>query len=182
MKHPNVDSVKGSHCSYCGAKFAEQDKWPRKCFICWNESYKNPIPVVVMIIPVYTRHADHPAQCCGWLIGKRNIEPQKGGWAFPGGYVEGGESYRDACVRELQEEIGIIAKPEDFVVWDMRNDDSGHMLIFCYHTGALYRDEINFTPNDEVSEIDFPLAPEHKELCFPTHNEMWEIVYGYNFT
>ena len=38
-------------------------------------------------------------------------------WAFPGGKVNENELFREAALRETQEEIGINASPED-IVWE----------------------------------------------------------------
>ena|SRR5579885_2771020 len=172
----NHPPTKDSHCSYCGARFTEQKAWPRKCFICWNESYKNPIPIVVGLVTVHERPTRTVAQC-GWLIEQRNIEPQKGGWALPSGYVNFNESWEDAIVRELQEEVGLVTKPEDWEVVEIQKSAQGNMLIFCAHRIGVYRNEIKFEPNEEVSAIEFPILPEHRELCFPSHNDVWSRYY-----
>jgi ADP-ribose pyrophosphatase YjhB (NUDIX family) len=38
---------------------------------------------------------------------KRGIEPQKGKWVMPGGYVDRGEEVRAAAIRETEEECGL---------------------------------------------------------------------------
>lgn len=62
---------------------------------------------------------------------------QKGdwdGWVFPGGHVEPGESFLDACKREVEEETGLrIEKPElrgvkQFPV------KGGRYIVFLYRT------------------------------------------------
>lgn len=40
----------------------------------------------------------------GIVLLKRGVEPALGKWVFPGGYVDRGESVRDAAVRETKEE------------------------------------------------------------------------------
>ena len=48
------------------------------------------------------------------LVGRRNSELHLGGyWEFPGGKVEEGETPRQAVVRELKEEVGLIIKETD---------------------------------------------------------------------
>lgn len=41
------------------------------------------------------------------LLVQRGVEPQKGYWGTPGGYVEWDESAEDAAVREVKEETGL---------------------------------------------------------------------------
>jgi 8-oxo-dGTP pyrophosphatase MutT (NUDIX family) len=165
-----MDFKKESHCSYCGSKFTEQVAWPRTCFICNMESYKNPVPVVVAMIRTFQRDSGAPS---GWLIEQRGIEPKKYGWAFPSGYVEFGETWQQAMVRELQEEVGLTITSERLKLYEVVNSSEGNMLIFCTIPGGIYWDEVKFIPNKEVLDIRPSLLPEDQRLCFPSHNEMW---------
>jgi len=38
------------------------------------------------------------------LVAKRNFKPGVNKWAFPGGFIESGETPEIACLRELEEE------------------------------------------------------------------------------
>jgi ADP-ribose pyrophosphatase YjhB (NUDIX family) len=42
----------------------------------------------------------------GIVLLRRGIEPGRGKWVFPGGYVDRGEALEDAARREAREEIG----------------------------------------------------------------------------
>lgn len=174
VKPPMTDFVKDSHCSYCGARFTDQKSWPRKCFICWNESYKNPIPIVVSMMGVLVEHR------MGILIQQRNIEPQKGNWALPSGYINHGETWEEAAVRENHEEMQILSKPEDYRLFGIRKPASGNMLVFCTSRLLLPDDLLatseealkyieDFVPNSEVSAMGIWYGD--TELAFPTHNE-----------
>ena len=68
-----------------------------KCPHCQSliQQYKNPIPTVDIIIEIDKKI----------VLIKRKNPPH--GWALPGGFVDYGESYEDAAVREAFEETGL---------------------------------------------------------------------------
>lgn len=68
-----------------------------KCPHCHNtlEVFRNPVPTVDIIIEIDDRIV---------LIERKN-PPY--GWALPGGFVDYGESYESAALREAQEETGL---------------------------------------------------------------------------
>lgn len=49
------------------------------------------------------------------LLIKRGTPPRKGEWSIPGGRIEANETQRDAALRELFEETGIMAALESKV-------------------------------------------------------------------
>lgn len=151
--------IKGSYCSYCGARFAEQIKWPRKCWTCHNDSYANPLPVVATLLSCNKDAV---------IIQQRNIEPQKGYWALPSGYINLGETWQEACAREVEEEMGIITKPQNYKIFDANMGNSnGTLVIFARHIQDINLADVNFSPNDEVLAMRLAYVPE--ELAFPTH-------------
>ncbi len=86
-----------SHCSYCGGAFPAAAAWPRHCRHCGRTSYRNPLPVVVVLLPV----------AGGLVVIRRDIEPSKGLLTLPGGYLDLGETWQEGARRELLEETGI---------------------------------------------------------------------------
>lgn len=186
IKPPVTEFKKDVHCSYCGSKFLEQEKWPRKCFVCYNESYKNPIPVVASLIPVVLNAV---SEVTGILIQRRNIEPKKGEWALPGGYINHGENWDVAAARENEEEMGFVSQPSDYHLISVKPSasSSDHMIIFCSYKKVweLPRDcgmdyFTSFVPNEEVQALDIyygeaePNYPSH-DIAFPTHKECANI-------
>ncbi len=171
--------VPDSRCSACGHMLAEQKLYPRICFHCGHITYKNPIPVVVPIVPI-----PHPGfsifnrkNPTKWLIQQRNINPKKGEWALPGGYINYGETWEQAAARELEEEVGLITKPSDYSLLEVVNATNDNMLIFCTHNKGVKSEDIHFAPNDEVSAIQLITDPYQIQLCFPTHNEQLRKYY-----
>jgi 8-oxo-dGTP diphosphatase len=74
---------------------------------------------------------------------RRDKEPSKGLWTFPGGAVELGESLRDAAGREaleetgLEVEVGEVATVIDNIVRDGTGRIHYHYIIVDYHARPL---------------------------------------------
>jgi (d)CTP diphosphatase len=66
---------------------------------------------------------------------------QPGMWEFPGGKVEAGESQPEALIRELQEELGILALPVTYVASHQREVSGRLIHLHAWHvpefTGEL---------------------------------------------
>lgn len=67
------------------------------------------------------------------LMVRRTIEPWKGFWYLPAGYVEADETPQEAAIRETREETGLIVrltKLED--VYHFDDDPRGNGLLILY--------------------------------------------------
>ncbi|MFG1757476.1 NUDIX domain-containing protein [Micromonospora echinofusca] len=59
-------------------------------------------------------------------------------WDIPGGYVEPGESPRAACMREIEEELGLVTKVGSMLVVDWAPaEHEGDKLLFVFDAGCL---------------------------------------------
>lgn len=145
-----------SHCHYCGTRYAS-DHWPRVCGSCAKLTYRNPLPVVVVLQPVDD----------GLLLIRRGIEPCQGQLALPGGYMDYNESFAEAAGRELSEETGYQANTERMQVFDVASAHNNTLLLFVLAEPITAAELPPWTPNHEVTEI--VLAREAQPLAFRLH-------------
>ena len=138
-----------AHCTFCGARFILNQPWPRRCGACGETSYLNPSPVAVAVQPVGT----------GLLAVRRGIAPARGRLALPGGFVDVGETWQAAAVRELFEETGVKADPAGVRLYDTVSAPDGTILVFGLLPALA-------TP------ADLPLPPSSPEI------QNREVLYG----
>ncbi len=152
-------SAKNSHCTYCGSPFPDSAPWPRLCRACGNTSYLNPLPVVVVLLPV----AD------GLVVIRRNIEPSKGTLTLPGGYLDLGETWQEGAKRELQEETGIEVEASGIRLYEVMNGLDHTLVIFglAENQPASVVQPFTSAETQEVVVIEEPI-----ELGFSMHTDV----------
>lgn len=148
---------KNSCCSYCGTRFPVSDSWPKCCQLCGNTSYLNPLPVVVLLVPVDG----------GLVVARRNIEPCKGTFVLPGGYLDLGETWQQGARREMFEETGIMVNLDGITLYDVSNGLDNTLVIVGLAANQPVSCLQPFS-SDETQEI--CLIREPVQLGFPLHN------------
>lgn len=148
---------KNSCCSYCGSRYQNSETWPKSCPGCGNTSYLNPIPVVVLLVPVGD----------GLVVARRNIEPKRGTLVLPGGYLDLGETWQEGAQREMYEETGIRIPVSEILLYDVRNGLDNTLVI----AGLASRQPSSCLKpfsSSETQEISLILEP--IKLGFPLHD------------
>jgi ADP-ribose pyrophosphatase YjhB (NUDIX family) len=124
--------------------------------------YNNPTPVAVALLPVYrvgTR---------GLIAVRRGIEPQIGGIALPGGYVDEMETAEMAVSREVMEEVGILIPTNEWRPVATGITPQNRLIIFLITNRLVDSDLItDFIPNREVLEL--LVVDKTSTLAFDTH-------------
>jgi ADP-ribose pyrophosphatase YjhB (NUDIX family) len=105
------------HCPRCGSALSGDEKRV-ECGECGFVAYGNPVPTATAVC------VDDQGRV---LLGRRALEPDKGCWDLPGGFVDEGEHPLDALRRELLEETSLEIEPGEFlgVFMDRYGYDSG---------------------------------------------------------
>jgi ADP-ribose pyrophosphatase YjhB (NUDIX family) len=99
------------HCSRCGGELEfgpveGEDRERHRCLACGCVTYINPRLVVTTL----------PVTDAGELVLiRRAIEPGRGTWAQPGGFLEADETVIQGAVRETLEETCLVVEPSRIV-------------------------------------------------------------------
>lgn len=114
------------YCPICGNILKVgifNGKERKHCPHCAFINYKNPLPSVGAIAVKEDKV----------LLIKRGIEPGKGIWAPPSGFVELGETPEKAVLRELKEETGMSGEVERLLgVYRESAKIYGDILVIMY--------------------------------------------------
>lgn len=166
------------HCIPCGHPLdGDADAWPKKCSGCGEFNYNSPKPVVAVIA-----YAQGDTGGAGPVIIKRGIEPYKGTWAFPGGYIDHKEPWQKAAIREFQEEVGITLEARFLMLIEVVVTESNFCVMFVGYKGPGISPEdwadhdlsscINDRGDQEI--LDIAIAQQGQTLGVPSHQWLWE--------
>ncbi|KXK11806.1 MAG: Bifunctional NMN adenylyltransferase/Nudix hydrolase [Microgenomates bacterium OLB23] len=86
------------YCPRCGEKLSQHRGGFPHCSYCGLHCYINPKPTTAVVI--FNKSGDI-------LLTKRGIEPFKGYWDLPGGFITVGETIIESAKREIKEELQV---------------------------------------------------------------------------
>jgi len=113
------------------------------------------------------------------MLTKRDIEPGKGLWALPGGFVDGGEDPVSAASREVLEETGVMCSfnlHPDFTLYSKKHD-----TLLCFYIAEKKWEDVKYAlPLEETESVEFfskrniHRMIEEKQIAFPLHS--WVLM------
>jgi ADP-ribose pyrophosphatase YjhB (NUDIX family) len=130
-------------CPHCAGPVEQRippdDDRPRDvCRSCGRVHYQNP-RLVVGCIPTWEDKI---------LMGLRDIEPRRGKWTLPAGYLENGETVAAGARRETSEETGAtMGVLEPYLLFDIVHINQIYLLFRAPLTGP------DFHPTRESAQV-----------------------------
>jgi ADP-ribose pyrophosphatase YjhB (NUDIX family) len=147
-----------NYCPRCGHPLTERMAFDKKvrptCDNCNFVYFRDPKVAVAVFV----------TQGNKVLLVKRGMEPGRGKWALPAGFVDYGEDPREAAVREMEEETGLRVELTELM--DVLPGDTpgqGATIVIVYAARAL---DGALNAADDVDEVAFFGAGELPELAF----------------
>jgi ADP-ribose pyrophosphatase YjhB (NUDIX family) len=106
------------------------------------------------------------------LLARRAVEPGRGRWDIPGGFLQEGEHPHDGVRRELREETGLEVEPGAFRGAWLDPYDGRTVLGLTYDASPGPGEP---RPADDVAELRWfgpDELPSPAEFAFPSHPEV----------
>ena len=171
-------------CADCGSSDMElkippgDERLRACCNACGRIEYSNPKIVVSCVIFATSTLEENDndnnssIQC---LLAQRAIEPAKGLWGIPQGFMEHGETSRQAAVREVYEETGVVLSVDELSLRGVYNVPGSVQILYqATIPGGVNKLEQQL--KDATSTIEstqvklFPLNElvPRDEICFST--------------
>jgi len=139
------------------------------CTHCGVIHYQNP-KMVVGSIPVWERDGQASVLLC-----KRAIEPRRGYWTLPAGFMENKETTAEAALRETVEESGAnIELREPFTLLSVPHVDQVHLF---YRAILINLDFAAGLESLEVKMFTEAEIPWH-DLAFHTVSETLKLLFS----
>lgn len=152
------------YCPRCGGTLKnriipDEDRPRLICQDCSFIFYINPTPAVAVILFNTSNEI---------LLVKRKLEPKRGEWSLPSGFMEYNETVRDAAVREVKEETNLDIRLNGLhSVHSAFDDPEKHILLVIYF-GEISGGQLKPGDDAEMAEF-FPLHALPERIAFSCH-------------
>ena len=161
---------KKSFCHFCGHPLTEKtvDGHSRLfCQTCDMPIYENPAPATCIVT------VDDAERL---LLVKRSVDPKKGYWCLPGGFMELQETPEAAGLRELHEETGLTGKIDRLLGVTTNNSQQYDTVLMVGFLVQSYEGAL--IAGDDADAADWFAYPDLPEIAFDSHRRF--ITQYYN--
>jgi len=156
-----------NYCPRCGAKLTQAERFGRLRPVCpdcnWVYFADPKVAVAVLL-----------EQGTEILMVRRAVDPARGLWTLPAGFVDAGENPERAAERELFEETGLRAQVTELldVMYGQEHPRGAHIVIF-YRARLLSG---TLRANDDVDRVAFFSRNDLPPLAFSTTERILQKV------
>ena len=157
-------------CLYCGSKFERrfiQGRQRLVCTSCGEIFYENPLPASTALV------INEQGQL---LLGRRGVEPAKGQWCLPGGFIEMGETAQAGALRELKEETGLEGRIIRVIGVASRIDGYWGDVVLIGFEVEITGGELQ--AGDDAADARYFSMDDMPEVVFDTHRHMLDVIRG----
>ena len=134
-------------------------------------TYKYPRPAVTADCVVITKETEPKV-----LLIQRGIDPYKGCWAFPGGFMNMDETTEECAIRELEEETGLkLSTIHQIGAYSkVDRDPRGRTITVAYL--AIIDAPVEVAGQDDAAKAEwFPLS-DLPHLAFDHYDIMQDVI------
>ena len=143
-------------------------------------SYKYPHPAVATDCSVF----GYDGKNLHVLLIERGLEPFKGSWALPGGFLQMNETVEECALRELEEETNIRdIYLEQFQVFSAVNRDPRERILSVAFLALVRKADYNIIAGDDAAKAEWfnieslpELAFDHKIIIEKAIEKLQEIL------
>lgn len=130
------------------------------CEQCGIPIYENPVPATCLVT------VDANSRL---LLVRRSVEPKKGFWCLPGGFMELGETPEAAALRELREETGLDGKIDRLLGVAATNSAQYDTVLMV---GFLVKSfSGTLTAGDDAEAVQWFGTADLPEIAFDSHRQ-----------
>ena len=131
------------YCPFCAGPIAEELRFNAlrpACSACGFVQFDDPKVAVIALIL-------HGGRV---LLVQRAVDPAKGKWSLPGGYMDAGEMPKEALQRELDEEIGLPVHINALLdIFPMLDEEGARIgIVLAFQAVPANSAEIPFVADD----------------------------------
>ena len=149
------------YCPFCARRLVQRHVEGRRrlfCEACATPIYENPIPATCLVV------VDPSGRI---LLVKRSVDPKKGRWCLPGGFMENGEAPEAAALRELSEETGLNGRIERLLGVRSSPSDLYDTILMVGFLVTDYQGKL--AAGDDAEDVAFFGPARLPDIAFDTH-------------